>query len=90
MQKNNDLKIAIVDDDPDLPLLYSQVIGKLGYKSPSIFNNGTSIVNALSADHLSFDLIIMDYRMPEMNGVEAAKIIHRYRNHTKILDRLSL
>ena len=27
----------------------------------------------------------MDYRMPEMNGIEAAKIIQRYRKNTKII-----
>jgi CheY-like chemotaxis protein len=27
----------------------------------------------------------MDYRIPEMNGIEAAKIIQRYKKDTKII-----
>lgn len=80
-----DLRIAVVDDEPDLPALYSQVIEKLGYPSPSLFNDGTSIVKALTKDRQSFDIIIMDYRMPEMNGIEAANIIVRYKKNTKII-----
>jgi DNA-binding NtrC family response regulator len=81
----NNLKIAVVDDDPSLPSLYAQSLVKLGYSLPSLFNNGTSIVNSMTKDHQSFDIIIMDYKMPEMNGVEAAKIIQRYKKQTRII-----
>ncbi len=85
MEENKNLKIAVVDDDVNLTDLYSRVIQKLGYSPPSIFKDGTSIVRAMAKDRQSFDIIIMDYRMPEMNGIEAARIIQRYRNKTKII-----
>ena len=83
--EKRDLKIAIVDDEKELTTLYSKVIKKMGYPVPSIFYDGSSIVYALAKDRQSFDVIIMDYRMPEMNGLEAAKIIKRYRKDTKII-----
>ena len=79
------LRIAVVDDDKDLSDVYSKVFQKLGYPAPSVFNDGTSLVRALMANRESFDLIMMDYRMPEMNGIEAAKIIQRYRKDVKII-----
>jgi CheY-like chemotaxis protein len=82
---NHNLRIAIVDDEKELTDVYSMVIRKLGYPSPSVFVDGTSIVKALAKGHLFFDVIIMDYRMPEMNGIEAAKIIQRHRKQTKIV-----
>jgi CheY-like chemotaxis protein len=81
----NSLRIAVVDDDPSLPPLYAQSLVKLGYSLPSLFNDGTSIVKSMTKDHQSFDIIMMDYQMPEMNGVEAAKIIQRYKKQTKII-----
>jgi CheY-like chemotaxis protein len=36
-------------------------------------------------DHESFEVILMDYGMPEMNGIEAAKLIKRYRKDTQIV-----
>ena len=83
---NRNLRIAIVDDQKELSFVYSQIIEQLGYQSPSIFNNGTSIVNALAKySRQSFDIVIMDYQMPEMDGIEAAKIIQRYRKDTKVI-----
>ena len=78
-------KIAIVDDEPEICFAFSRMITYLGYPDPAIFRNGTSFVNALARDRQSFDLVLMDYRMPEMNGIEAAKIIQRYRPNTKII-----
>ena len=83
--EKRDLKIAIVDDEKELTTLYSKVIKKIGCPIPSIFYDGSSIVHAVTKDRQSFDIIIMDYRMPEMNGLEAAKIIKRYRKDTKII-----
>jgi CheY-like chemotaxis protein len=85
VEANRNLKIAVVDEQIDIAKLYSNVIEKLGYPSPSIFNDGTSMVRALAENYQSFDVIIMDYLMPEMNGIEAAKIIRRYRKGTKII-----
>jgi DNA-binding NtrC family response regulator len=87
---NRNLRIAIIDDQKELSFVYSQIIEQLGYQSPSIFNNGTSIVNALAKDRQSFDIVIMDYQMPEMDGIEAAKIIQRYRKDTKVILATSL
>jgi CheY-like chemotaxis protein len=85
LMAGSNLKIAVVDDDRDVSATYSRIIERLGYPQPSIFKDGTSIVKALIADRESFDLIIMDYQMPEMNGIEAAKIIQRYKKDTKII-----
>ena len=77
-------KIAIVDDDPDIRKSFSTMISHLGYSS-FVFDSGTSFVKALAKDKLSFDLVLMDYRMPEMNGIEASRIIQRYRPEMKII-----
>ena len=85
MAANNNLKIAVVDDNKDLSFVYSKIIERLGYPNPSIFKDGLSIINALTSDRQSFDVIIMDYQIPEMNGIEAARILQRYRKETKII-----
>jgi len=74
----------VVDDDPDIRKIFGKVISHLGYSSFA-FESGTSFVRAIAKDKLSFDLVLMDYRMPEMNGIEAAKIIQRYRPDMKIV-----
>jgi DNA-binding NtrC family response regulator len=80
------MKIAIVEDDEEIRSLLSRMLTqKLGYPPPALFSNGTSLVKAISEDSLNFDAIIMDYRMPEMNGIEAAKIIKRHRSGLKII-----
>jgi DNA-binding NtrC family response regulator len=85
-QANTNLQIAIIDDkEKELSRTYSRIIKKLGYPSPSIFNDGRSMINALTRKDRSFDIIIIDYRIPEMSGIEAAKVIQRYRKETKII-----
>jgi CheY-like chemotaxis protein len=79
------LKIAVVDDERDLADIYSKVVQNFGCPPPSIFHDGASLVRALMADHTNFDIVLLDYSMPEMNGIEAAKIIQRYRKYTKII-----
>jgi DNA-binding NtrC family response regulator len=85
-QANPNLQIAIIDDkEKELSRAYSRVIKELGYPSPSIFNDGRSMINALTRDGRSFDVVIIDYRIPEMSGIEAAKIIQRYRKEMKVI-----
>jgi DNA-binding NtrC family response regulator len=85
VEPNRSLKIAVVDDQNELSTIYSRGIEALGYLPPSFFNDGTSMIKALTRDRKSYDVIIVDYHIPEMSGVEAAKIIHRYRKDARII-----
>ena len=78
-------KIAIVDDDPNLRDVLSRAVAWLGYQNVSIFENGASFVGAFMQDKSSFDIVLMDYRMPEMDGMDAAKVIKRYAKDTRIV-----
>jgi CheY-like chemotaxis protein len=85
VEPNRTLKIAVVDDQNELSEFYSKGIENLGYPAPSFFYNGTSVIKALSSDRQSYDVIIIDYKIPEMSGIEAALIIQRYEIDARII-----
>ena len=50
------------------------MLKKLGYRS-DVVANGREVLEALGRQR--YDLILMDVRMPEMNGLEATKIVRQ-------------
>ena len=71
---NDTCRILLVDDEPSVLRLTERIIARLGY-------NVISQSSALEALELfrdlpnQFDLVITDYRMPEMNGDELSREI---------------
>jgi two-component system chemotaxis response regulator CheY len=77
------LKVAIVDDEPDLQRLYQLALSSRGYEIVFVANDGT---DAVEKDRKSpARIIIMDHRMPTKNGVEATKEILNERPDTRII-----
>lgn len=78
------IKILIVDDHPMIRHGIKSLLGD----EPSI-NVAAEAGNGLEAievvDKEAFDLIIMDIKMPEMNGIEATEIILANHPHLKVL-----
>ncbi|TFV75720.1 hybrid sensor histidine kinase/response regulator [Bradyrhizobium frederickii] len=62
-------RVLLVDDDPVNCEVGEAILKRLGH-DPTIARNGASAVE-LAGDH-SFDVILMDLHMPDMDGVEAA------------------
>lgn len=73
------LHILIAEDNPVNQTLMIRVLEKMGFFT-TVVENGTRAVEA--AEKTSFDLILMDVQMPEMDGFEATKAIRREERHT--------
>lgn len=78
-ERKKRLKILLVEDNPVNQKLAVSLLEKRGY-SVRVAGNGKLAFQALEKD--SFDLILMDVEMPEMNGIEATKIIREREKST--------
>jgi len=68
------LRILIAEDNIINQKLILRILHKLGY-SPMMAANGLEVLDMLSLH--TFDLILMDIQMPEMNGLEATQEIRK-------------
>jgi len=79
---NGDLKILLVDDEPDILEILQFHLKKEGYKVKTANNGIAGLEKALK---MSPDLIVLDIMMPEMNGIEVCK---QLREHPKMSDTI--
>ncbi len=79
------IKVFIVDDDKNILRIYSLIFKLNGLKVVGKANNGIEAVKKLSNSIAKPDIIIMDYHMPIINGIEASKLILDIDNSFKIL-----
>lgn len=66
-------RIVIADDESIIRIDLREMLSNLGYLVIGEVGDGRSAVNL--ARELRPDLIIMDIKMPDMDGIEAAKIL---------------
>jgi CheY-like chemotaxis protein len=82
------LSILLVDDCEINRKVASLMLKKLGHHV-DLATNGIEAIDAL--EHQSYDAILMDIQMPEMDGIEATRIIRqRWNNRPKIIIITSL
>jgi response regulator NasT len=76
-------KIMIVDDDPITRMDLREMLKEEGYEVVKECKNGEEAVQ--QSAKLKPDLIIMDVKMPILNGIKAAKIIRKKLNTAILL-----
>ena len=79
MENNN--RILVVDDEPDLTKISVMALEYYGYKVDA-FNDPKEALSKYKPG--SYDLIILDIKMPEMNGFELYREIKKKDNKTKV------
>ena len=74
--------ILIVDDDKNLRRLYKVELEAEGYKV-RVAQNGKDAVEAVAAE--TPDLVVMDIRMPDMDGLDAMARVLRKQKQVPII-----
>jgi len=69
-----DAKVLLVEDNPINLMVAQKMLEKVGLK-PSLANNGIEALEQLKSQ--SFDLVLMDCQMPEMDGFDATREIRQ-------------
>lgn len=83
--RKSPIRVAIVEDEQTIIPIYEYVIKSLGYKEELIAYDGTDVVNAILKEEAHPDLVIMDFRLPRMNGLEAAVKIRQANKRIRII-----
>ncbi len=76
--------ILFVEDDEDQLVLIPRVLEQLGYSVMALPNGREAYERVVSNNH-PIDLIITDYDMPEMNGLQLAQQIETIDPHIPII-----
>jgi PAS domain S-box-containing protein len=71
-------RVLYVDDEIAMVRLVQRMLDRLGYRTTG-FTVPTAAVNALRTVPHDFDLVVTDYNMPRMSGLEVAREVRRIR-----------
>lgn len=78
-------RILVADDEENVRNLLGKVLRKLGFQVDTL-ENGEQVLEKVRSDINSYGLLLMDIRMPKLDGMEAFKILRlEYPNLPVIL-----
>jgi response regulator NasT len=80
---SSSLRIAIADDERDMRDYFARILPRLGHEIVAVAQNGRELVERCLATRP--DLLILDIRMPEMDGLQALEEICRVQPLPAIL-----
>lgn len=83
--KSEITSIFIVDDDKDIQIISKKLLEFLGFEVMGIAINGEEAVEMFNSFNHKPDIILMDYRMPVKNGLQATREILQIDPDTKII-----
>ena len=73
------MKFLVVDDSPTMRRIVCNALREIGYETVVEAEDGQDAMEKLNAD--SFEFVITDWNMPNMNGLDLTKTI---RSHASL------
>lgn len=74
------LNVLVAEDNPVNRMVIKGLLGKLSI-TPEFAENGKIAVDRIMDNRSSFDLVLMDCEMPEMDGFEATRQIRQFEQN---------
>lgn len=73
-QNASDIKILVVEDEPDLSALYTRLLSQEGYTVHAVDNGQDALLLLRSG---GYDLVLLDIMLPKMDGLQILEVLHR-------------
>jgi two-component system chemotaxis response regulator CheY len=71
------LRVLLVEDDMFAQRLATSVLRQLGVNNLTVVKDGQAAIDLLGETELKFDLIISDWNMPHVTGLDLLKHVRR-------------
>lgn len=71
--------VVYIDDDEALVLLFTRLLQRRGYRASGYVGQAAALA-AIRADPLDVDLVVTDYNMPGMSGLDVARAAREIRS----------
>jgi CheY-like chemotaxis protein len=78
-------KIMIVDDESQIAKLYSLILSNAGFTVSHLEFNGADALARVQSQDSNIDLVIIDQRMPNMDGLTATKLMKELKPDLKVI-----
>jgi CheY-like chemotaxis protein len=72
------LRVLLVDDEVFIREMGSDVLSMLGC-IPTVASDGREAWDIIRQDPMAYDVIVSDYNMPEMTGIDLASNVYQVR-----------
>ncbi len=79
---NTSIKVLIVDDFATMRRILKNILKQLGFKNLLEADDGTTALESLERNDI--DLIISDWNMPKMTGLELLKAVRVSQKYAKV------
>jgi signal transduction histidine kinase/ActR/RegA family two-component response regulator len=78
------MRILVAEDNPSNQKVLMEMLKRLGYR-PDVVADGLEVIKAF--ERQNYDLVLMDIRMPEINGITVTQVIRKFlpKNGPKIV-----
>ena len=81
LKDNNKKRILVVDDEPDVILVFKMVLEMNGFEVDA-YDNPLSVLSNFKPN--SYDLLLLDIKMPQVNGFELYKKLRTVDDKVKV------
>ena len=77
--------IMLVDDEPDILFTYKTILHNAGYNVDAFTDPIEALMRFANAHHDTYNLVVMDIRMPKLNGLQLYYRLKTKNPNIKIL-----